>query len=156
MFWLLVEVGMSADFREMEKVQYWSVIWFLFLEGKSRSEIKERLDAVYCDSSPLMVTIKNWFNEFQWGRMSVFDEPCPGAPKMATMKDNMTKIHNLVLTDRQLKVYEIAETMVNSKDRMGHILHEILGMRKLSTWWVPHLLTLDNKCNREFTLFDAV
>jgi len=38
------------------------------------------------------------------------------------------------------------------KDRVGHILHEILGMRKLSARWVPRLLTPDNKCNRE-TLF---
>jgi hypothetical protein len=36
-----VEEGISADFRKMEK-EYLSVIRFLFLEGKSRSEIKER------------------------------------------------------------------------------------------------------------------
>jgi len=38
-----------------------------------------------------------------------------------------------------------------SKDRVGHILHEILGMRKLSARWVPRLLTPDNKLNRETT-----
>jgi len=43
---------MFADFTKMEKEQYRSVIRFLFLEGKSRSGIKERLDAVYGDSSP--------------------------------------------------------------------------------------------------------
>ena len=87
---------MSVDFRKMEKEQYRSVIRFLFLEGKSRSEIKERLDAVYDDSSPSMATVKNWFNEFQRGRTSVFDEPRPGAPKKATTEDNVTKIHDLV------------------------------------------------------------
>jgi len=135
----------------MEKEQYRSVIRFLFLEGKSRSEIKERLDAVYGDSSPSMATVKNWFNEFQRGRTSVFDEPRPGAPKMATTEDNVTKIHDLVLADRRLKVREIAETVGISKDRVGHILHEILGMRKLSARWVPRLLTPDNKRNRETT-----
>ena len=40
---------MAADLRKIEKEQYWLVIRFLFLEGKSRSEIKERLDAVYND-----------------------------------------------------------------------------------------------------------
>jgi hypothetical protein len=49
------------------------LIRFLFLEGKSRSEIKERLDPVYGDSTPYMATVKNWFNEFQPGRTSVFD-----------------------------------------------------------------------------------
>ena len=80
----------------MEKEQYRSVIRFLFLEGKSRSEIKERLDAVYGDSSPSIATVKNWFNEFQRGRTSVFDEPRPGAPKTAITEDNVTNIHDLV------------------------------------------------------------
>ena len=64
---------MSADFTKMEKEkeQCRSVIRFLFLEGKSRSEIKERLDAVYGDSSPSMATVKNRFNKFQRGRPSV-------------------------------------------------------------------------------------
>ena len=51
----------------MEKKQYQSVIQFLILEGKSRDEIKERLDAVYGDSSHSMATVKNWFNEIQRG-----------------------------------------------------------------------------------------
>ena len=72
------------------------MIRFLFLKVKSRSEIKEHLDAVYGNSSPSMTTVKNWFNEFQRGRTSVFDEPRPGAPKTATTEDNVTKIHDLV------------------------------------------------------------
>ena len=75
----------------MEKEQYGSVIRFLFLEGKSRSEIKQRLDAVYGDSSPSMATVKNWLNEFQRGRTSVFDELRPGAPKPATTENNVIK-----------------------------------------------------------------
>jgi len=121
------------------------------LERKSRSEIKERLDTVYGDSAPSMATVKNWFNEFQRGRTSVFDEPRPGAPKTAITEDKVTKIHDLVLADRQLKVRELAETVGISKDRVGHILHEILGMRKLSARWVPRLLTPDNKRNRVTT-----
>jgi len=42
---------------------------------------------VYGDSSPSMATVKNWFNEFQRGRTSVFDEPRPGNPKTATPED---------------------------------------------------------------------
>ena len=45
-------------FYKMVKEQYLSVIRFLFLEGKSRSEIKERLNGVYGDSSPPMATVK--------------------------------------------------------------------------------------------------
>ena len=144
-----MEAVVSADLKKLEKEQYRSVIRFLFLEGKSRSEIKERLDAVYGDSSPSMATAKNWFNKFQRGRPSVFEEPRPGAPKTATTEDNVTKIHDFVLADRRLKVREIAETVGISKDHVGHILQEILDMRRRSVRWVPRLLTLDNKRNRE-------
>ena len=70
---------------------------------------------------------------------------------MATTEDNVTKMHDLVLADRRLKVREIAETVDISKDRVGHILHEIFGMRKLSARCVPRLLTPDNKRNCETT-----
>ncbi|XP_070854673.1 protein GVQW3-like [Drosophila suzukii] len=135
----------------MEKEQYRSMTRFLFLEAKSCSEIKKRLDALYDDSSPSMATVKNWFNEIQRGRTSVFDEPRPGAPKTATTEDNVTKINDLVLADRRLKIRKIAETVGISKDRVAHILHEILGMRKLPARWMPRLLTPDNKRSREIT-----
>ena len=114
---------MSEDFTKLEKQQYRSVIRFLFLEGKSRSEIKERLDAVYGDFSPSMETVKNWINEFQRGRTSALDEPHPGAPKTATTENNVNKIHDFVLEDRRLTVREIAETVGISKDCVGYILH---------------------------------
>jgi len=106
------------------------VIRFFFLEEKS---------------STLIATIKNWFNEFQRGRTSVFAQPRPGARKTATMEDNLTNIQDLVLTDRRLKVCKIAGI---SKDRVDHmVLDEISGMRKLSARWEPRLLTPDNKRN---------
>lgn len=81
------------------------------MEGISRNEIKERLDTVYGESSPSKATVNNWFNEFQRGRTSVFDDPRPGAPKTATTEDNATKIHDIVLADRRLKLREIAATV---------------------------------------------
>lgn len=92
----------------MEKEQYQSMIRFLFLERKSRSEIREHLGAVYSDSSLPMSSVKYWFKEFQLGRTSIFDEPHPGAPKTATTEDNVTKILDLILAYRRLKVREIA------------------------------------------------
>jgi len=66
-------------------------------------------------------------------------------------EDNVTKMHDLVLTDRRLKIREIAETVGMPKHRVRHVLHDILGMRKLSARWVPRLLTPDKKRNRETT-----
>lgn len=43
---------------------------------------------------------------------------------------------------------EIAETTSTSEERVGHMLYEILGMKKLSAQWVPRLLTPEQKRNR--------
>lgn len=38
-----------------------------------------------------MVSIENWFNAFQRGQTSVFDEPHQGAPKTAPTEVKVTK-----------------------------------------------------------------
>ena len=55
------------------------------------------------------------------------------------------KIYDIVLNDRRLKVREISETVKFSVERVWHILHECLGMRKLSARWVSRLLTANYK-----------
>lgn len=63
--------------------------------------------------------------------MSVFNESRPSTLETATIEDNLTKIHNLILADYRLKVREIAETVGignGPRYRVGHILLEILGM----------------------------
>ena len=133
----------------MEKEQYRSVIRFLFLSGKKCEEIKPILDSVYGDLSPSRTTVYHWFAEFRRGRTSVFEEERPGAPKIVTTEENVNKIHDIVLADRRVKVREIAEMTGVSVERVHNILHQELGMRKLSARWVPRLLTLEQKRVRE-------
>lgn len=54
----------------------------------------------------------------------------------------------MILIDRKLKVREIADTMDISIDRVFHILHNELHMKKLLARWVPRVLTVDQKQNR--------
>lgn len=59
---------------------------------------------MYGDSSSSMATVENWFNELQHRVTSVFvelsPEPHPGAPKTVSIEYEMTKAHNMLLTDR--------------------------------------------------------
>lgn len=52
------------------------------------------------------------------------------------------------MNDRKVKLIEIAETLKISKGRVGHIVHEYLGMQKLCAKWVPRVLTVDQKQQR--------
>ena len=47
-----------------------------------------------------------------------------------------------------MKLIEIAETLKISKERVGHIVHEYLDMRKLCSKWVPRELTIEQKQQR--------
>ena len=60
-------------------------------------------------------------------------------------QEKIDKIHDIVLNGGRLKVREISETVNISVERLWHILHECLGIRKVSARWVPRLLTADHK-----------
>ncbi|GBP79720.1 Histone-lysine N-methyltransferase SETMAR [Eumeta japonica] len=57
----------------------------------------------------------------------------------------------MILDDRRMKVRKLVHAVGISTERVHHILHEYLDMRKLSARWVPRLLTLDHKRNRVTT-----
>ena len=52
------------------------------------------------------------------------------------------------MDDRKLMLCEIADTLKILEGSVFTILHESLGMRKLFSKWVPHLLKPDQKQKR--------
>ena len=62
--------------------------------------------------------------------------------------ENIKKVHKLVISDRKLKLREIAEIVKISEGSVFTIMHEHLTMRKLFSKWMPRLLTVDQKQQR--------
>ena len=85
--------------------------------------------------------IHKWFTEFRCGRISTSDSERSGCPKVVNSQEMIDKIHDIVLNDRRLKVRDISDTVNISVGHIWPILHECLGMRKLSARWVPRFLT---------------
>lgn len=135
----------------MEKKEAGAVIKYLKIKGLAPVEIKTELNSTLDSSSPALTTVCKWFHEFQRGSTSTKDAPRQGRPKTATSEDMIEKVRQIVLSDRRLKLAEIAEASKISKERVHKILHEDLDMRKLSAKWVPRLLTLEQKQNRGTT-----
>ncbi|KAG5329352.1 SETMR methyltransferase, partial [Acromyrmex charruanus] len=92
-----------------------------------------------------MTTVRYWFNEFKRGRSSVFDEESPGRPADVVTEEIVEKVHDMIFADRRTKMHEVAEAVGVSYGTAFNILHDNLGMKKLSARWVPRLLTMDNK-----------
>ncbi|KAG5313928.1 SETMR methyltransferase, partial [Acromyrmex insinuator] len=82
-------------------------------------------------------------NEFKCGRTSTCDASRSGRPIKAVTPE-IDKVHDIVLTDRRMKVRELVEATGISH---GTVI-SILGMEKLSARWVPRLLTVDHKRDR--------
>ena len=62
-----------------------------------------------------------------------------------TTPEIIDQIHELILEDRRISAQSRAEQLGISRERVGSIIHEDLGVRKLSAKWVPKCLNADQK-----------
>jgi histone-lysine N-methyltransferase SETMAR len=133
---------------ETSLVEIRAVIKFLTMENNNPKQIHERLMNVYGDSAPAYSTIAKWVAEFKRGRQSLEDDPRSGRPSEAVTPEVSQMVEDLVLTDRRIKIAEMARIMGISVGSVSTILHDKLGMSKVSARWVPRLLTAENKALR--------
>ena len=134
----------------MEKNEFRVLIKHYFLREKSIKETEEKLWKYYGDSAPSHGMVQQWFTEFRCGRKSKSDAERPGRPREVTTQDMIDKVHDIVLADRRSKVREISGALNISVGCTWNILHECLGMRKLSARWVPRL------CGCVWAMFEHV
>lgn len=131
----------------LENVQYRSVIRFLFLQGKSRNEIRDELVAVYRDECPSWSTIKRWVNEFQSGRTSVMDEERPGRPVEIDEDKTIMDLEKIVQEERRITTRQLTMRLNISKGTL-HALLRSCGIRKLCSRFVPRFLTAEMRERR--------
>ena len=130
------------------KVEYHAVIRYLYLKGKTGKEIHGELADVYGSSAPSYAKVKFWVGEFKRGRTSLEDEARSGRPLDATDKEMCKKVRDLVYSDRRIQVEEIAQALGISHGSVSTILHDRLGVRKLTAHWVPKSLSDEQMATR--------
>ena len=92
--------------------------------------------------------LRFWVGEFKRGRTSLEDEARSGRPLDATDEEMCKKVRDLVYSDRQIQVEEIAQALGISHGSVSTILHDRLGMRKLTACWVPKSLSDEQMATR--------
>ena len=135
--------NMASDAKACfsSKVEYRAVIRYLYLKGKTGKEIHGELVDVYGSSAPSCAQVKFWIGEFKRGRTSLEDEARSGRPLDATDEEMCKRVRDLVYSDRRIQVEEIAQALGISHGSVSTILHDRLGMRKLTARWVPKSLS---------------
>lgn len=139
----------------MEKIEYRAVIKFLTRQGKSVATIMNEMSLVYGDSCPRKTMVYKWHSLFKQGRESLEDDPRPGRSIEVTTPALIQKVEKIVLEDARLKKKQLAEMVGVSDTTIFKILHDHLGMSKVSARWVPRMLTPPQKqqrveCSRAF------
>ena len=132
----------------MEKTEFRVLIKHCFLMGKNTVQAQQWLEKCYPDSAPSKTTICRWYADFKRGRTDTNDAERSGRPNEAVIPVNMKKILKVVMDNRKVKLREIADIVKISFGSVFIILHEHLGMKKLFSKWVPHLLTMEQKQQR--------
>ena len=141
---------MASDAKAcfLSKVEYHAVIQYLYLKGKTGKEIHVELADVYGSSAPSYAQVKFWVGEFKRGRTSLEDDTSSGHPLDATNEEMYKKVRDLVYSDRRIQVEEIAQALGISHGRVSTILHDCLGMHKLTARWVPKSLSDEQMATR--------
>ena len=130
------------------KVEYRAVIRYLYLKGKTGKEIHGELTNVYGSSAPSYAQVKFGVGEFKRSRTSLEDEAGSGRPLDATDIEMCKKVWDLVYSDRRIQVEEIAQALGISHGSVSTILHDRLGMGKLTARWVPKSLSDEQMTTR--------
>ena len=139
--------NMASDAKACcsSKVEHRAVIRYLYLKGKV---IHGELAAVNGSSAPSYAQVKFWVGEFKRGITFLEDEPRSGRPLDATDEEMYKKVRDLVYSDRRIQVEEIAQALGISHGSVSTILHDRLGMRKLTARWVPKSLSDEQMATR--------
>ena len=131
----------DAKISFSSRVEYHAVIRYLYLKGKTGQEIHCELTNAYGSSAPLYAQVKFWVGEFKRSRTSLEDKTRSGHPSDATDEEMCNNVRDLVYSDRQIKVEEIANALHISHGSVSKTLHDHLGMHKLTARWVPKSLS---------------
>ncbi len=104
--------------------------------------------------------VGRWRTMFLDGHTNIFDEEQAGRPSDVRTEDSINTIHSLIENDQLIWVREIfnytkdvafAAISISTIDK---IICDDLHIRKLSTRWVPQILTDEHKSKRAAAAID--
>lgn len=137
-----------------------AIIAYCFKRKMTAKDTTDEIHSVLGTNSVSYATVKNWFQNFKFGRTSLEDESRSGRPIEVTTEANVSAIRELVKEDPRTTLIQISETLKISGERVHNILRNILNARHLCIQWVPHSLTNEqittrlNICRENLKMFE--
>jgi [histone H3]-lysine36 N-dimethyltransferase SETMAR len=133
---------------DLTQENYRAIIFYNFKRKLSPKNCVAELVSVFGDEAPSRAAVYRWYSEFQRGRTSLGKQYGGGPSKTAVVPENIDAVRQLIKEDRHVTYREIQASLGISGTSVEKILHQELGVRKLISRWIPHLLTNDQKAAR--------
>ena len=132
----------------LKNVEYRVVIEFFARKGLNATEISKELNSVYEDDAPSYRTVAKWVAALRDPEGAFEDSLRMGHPFTITADENIQAVERIVMRDRHISVRRLDYELSIPTTTVYQIISNHLGMKKVSTTWVPKLLTPVQRVNR--------
>jgi len=99
----------------------------------------------YGDACLSLQQVYDWDRKFKSGVSSVADAACSGQSHMADTPEMVAGVKRLQRENRCITLDEVVSELNSSHGSAHHIIHNLLGFRKVAARWVPRQLTPELK-----------
>lgn len=130
---------------DLSKTHFRAMMFYDFKKGLNFTDCHQNLIKAFADDAPSIHTVRRWFIEFKRGRHSLEDDHRSGRPADAVTPANIRLVAELIKEKRNLTFNEIQQALGIGASAVNSILHDHLGVRKVASRWIPHLLSDDQK-----------
>jgi len=124
--------------------------------NENATETYEKLEGAYGEHALSRTQVFRWHKTFLDGRECVEDEPRSGRPCTSKTDENLTKVRDLLRSDRPLTVRMISSVLNVNRQTVHEILTFELGKQKICAKLVPKILTNEQKVNRRNVCLDLL
>lgn len=132
----------STDYTEHR-----TIIKFCVNLGKTPTQTRDMLEAANVKPPVCRALIFKWHKRFSDGRESIEDDKGRGR-KTSMTATSVGAVKDVIDRDRRYTVRDVCDITGLTRGTVHRILTDNLNMRKLSSRWVPRLLTSEHKEKR--------
>ena len=111
-------------------------------------DIFQELQTAYGEQAPCQSTVGRWSKLFSDGREDIKDKSRSGHQITANTTANIELVRQVVEDNPHVSYEEIEAETSLSRGTIERIIHDSLNLRKITSRWIPHFLTDENRVQR--------
>lgn len=134
--------------KNFEKENFRFYILTRYKLGITATQITKELDTAWGVVAPSIRTVRTWLLKFKSNDTSLKDKSGRGRSITALTNHNIKAVKAVIDQNPYANYDEIEHETSLSRGSIFTILHHKLDLRKITSRWVPHLLTEHNKKER--------